>query len=289
MIYAIKPASTYTDLVPTKEKISRLSQQAYESKKFYKDFLVTFAEYAPRLGIQRFTGLFEKLFEKGKIVVFFTKRPPEELTYGAYYNSASNILFVPYTTFYQGTYTVNFVKALSVIVHELAHMVYANKPFLTINTFKDLLRVFYKYSITLWIKSQNIVVNQELRDDIDEMAERFFITADAGLATVLMANLEDFYKEKGFPREVRKSVDDLLNILFIIRSGKALKENHKRLIWILIKTHSMISGVDVKTYFKADAGIPYQEFYFPSEIISLQSQVNQAVRVKVLGIVNRIV
>ena len=281
----------YKDLKPLKDHVSDAGQ-AYTSQNFYVDFFKAFDHFAPKLGISRFKTTFEKLIDQKILIIFFTKGRIN-VDYGAYYSPISNRIFAPYQgTFESGRYHVDFVKGLSFICHELGHFIMANKPYESLKTFSPLLHVFYRLCFTSFLEKKGAPVNDEVRAMIDEMVDRFLITADQGFKMILAKDLDEFFQEKRAPQQVREKIKDMLDVLEVYTGTSNRKvpfDDLRMIVHVMIAVHTKLSGVSVEDFRKARAGMPIQEFFAPSEAICLQAQINQAVRIKVLSITNTIV
>jgi hypothetical protein len=284
---------TYSDFKPLRVNPPEVRSQVYSSHSFNQELLGIINSMGSQLGIQQYQQVFKDLIDNQKILIFFTKDRNEAkyYSYRAAFLPIIDTIFVPFYA-YVNKYQLEILAMLSTICHELAHMLYEHKPRETIQVFQPLLELFYKTIFFDYLKKTGVNITASLKQNIETMVTRFFITSDHGFDLLLSENFQEFLDQKKLPEDVKAKIMKLTyvityanNFQHVRANPQALRE-FKAILDVMINVHCKLSRRTREDYNKARAGMPSQEISAPSEVISIQSQLNPLVRRKVLSMVN---
>jgi len=286
-------SGSYTDLRRLRTNPPE-THVAYDSQKCYREFLGLIEQVGEKAGVHRYRHVFQKLIEKKKLIIFFTK-DDKPFSFGAVYVPLLDVVYVPFNVYVHNKYQLEIISMISTTCHELAHMMYHHKTQTAIQTFRPLLQLFYKMSFLTYLKRSGVSITASITSNVDTMVSRFFVTSDSGFEVLLSENFIEFLEQKHFTEDVKKKILRLTHVITYlhniekVKQDNELKKEFRELIDVMVDVHCKLSRITRADYNKAQAGIPAQELSFPSEVISIQSQLNPLVRGKVLQIVNTFV
>ena len=271
---------SYSDLEPVNKTTSAVQVPIFQSKSFYRDFFMIFDKVAASMDLHHFKPIFEKLVAKGKLIIFFTKTDivspnaqgelQKRFRFYAVYDNNVDTIFVPFLSFRHGPYYANLVNMLSSMCHELGHFLFNHKPKETIDTFSPLLQLFFRMVYTTYLEKRGMHIDVKMKKDIDEMISQFFVGVDFGFPFLMVTDIEDFFSEKKFPQKVQDLIMNLTNILISVnnpQAGSMTLAEKRFIVTLMTEVHCKLAHVPTSTFKKASAGMPYQEFFAPSEII----------------------